>query len=234
VRVRAELVRHGIPHLTVVHPAPRGRSAAGPYARRMCDRYEQRALSVYTVICQYCGSVKDLKRRHTYCSVPCYSMAQRAHLTPHKRGYRAVMICAWCCEDCILRCRPSPTNPGIFCAPRCATLFLSWRRVKRHQGGTRGHLVKLHRMSRRGEITLRCVMCGFDRLVEWSPMIPAPKGGRDGHENGLWLCPNYHRLFDRHRLLPEEVARLPAHAQTAYHLGRTTPVGPGPRRRATT
>jgi HNH endonuclease len=189
---------------------------------------------VYTVVCQYCGSVKDVKRRQTYCSVRCYGLAQRAHLTPHTRGFRQMMVCVWCCEDYVIYRRPSLRNPQLCCSPRCARRLQGWRRCKQHHGGTRRQIEKLHRMRCRGDITLRCLICGFDRLLEWSHIIPASKGGRYSEHNGLWLCPNHHRLFDRHCLLPDEVARLPAQAQTAYRLGRTTPVGPGQRRRAAT
>ena len=183
---------------------------------------------MYTIVCGYCRTPKHVKKRtQKYCSARCYRLAQRAHLTPHQRGYCAVMICAWCCDDFVIRRRPSQRNPWMCCSTRCARLLQGWRRCKRHRGGTRGQLEKLHRMRRRGEITLRCVICGFDRLVEWSHIIPASKGGRYSEHNGLWLCPNHHRLFDRHRLSPDEVTQLPARPNSvpsgSYHPRRAWP-----------
>ena len=154
-----------------------------------------------TIVCGYCQTPKPVKTRgQKCCSVRCYGLAQRAHLTPHPRAYRAVMICAWYCDEFVIRRRVSWTAPGKFCSRRCANLFQGWRRTRRRQGGIRRRIERLHRMRRRGDITLRCVICGFDRFVEWAHVIPASKGGRYSAHNGLWLCPNHHRLFDRQLL----------------------------------
>ena len=43
----------------------------------------------------------------------------------------------------------------------------------------------------------RCVVCGFDEIVEVHHILPQHLGGTDDPENLVVLCPNHHALADR-------------------------------------
>lgn len=49
-----------------------------------------------------------------------------------------------------------------------------------------------------------CVLCGFNRYVEFAHVIPARRGGTIHPTNIIVLCPNHHSLFDRNLLNKEE------------------------------
>ena len=53
-----------------------------------------------------------------------------------------------------------------------------------------------------------CQICGFDRYIEKTHIIPARfEGPREPH-NLLDLCPNHHTLFDSNRLTWDEMAKI--------------------------
>lgn len=53
-----------------------------------------------------------------------------------------------------------------------------------------------------------CILCGFDRVVEYAHIIPARRGGTIHPDNIVPLCPNHHTLMDRDLLTSEESESL--------------------------
>jgi hypothetical protein len=49
-----------------------------------------------------------------------------------------------------------------------------------------------------------CAICGFERITAECHIIPRCYGGPDNIDNFIYLCPNHHHLFDKHRLTSEE------------------------------
>lgn len=43
----------------------------------------------------------------------------------------------------------------------------------------------------------KCIICGFDEVVEVHHIIPRRVGGDDSPENLILLCPNHHAMADR-------------------------------------
>lgn len=50
-----------------------------------------------------------------------------------------------------------------------------------------------------------CLICGFDRCVEYAHVIPAARGGTIHPDNIVPLCPNHHTLYDRQKLSHDEM-----------------------------
>ena len=61
----------------------------------------------------------------------------------------------------------------------------------------------------------RCVICGFSRVVDeahiantWKEAMTIFHGGNLTNKT-TYMCPNHHRLYDRHLLVDEEIESLP-------------------------
>jgi 5-methylcytosine-specific restriction endonuclease McrA len=63
----------------------------------------------------------------------------------------------------------------------------------------------------------RCAICGFqyDYVLDAAHIVPVSEGGEDTYANGLGLCPNCHRMFDKGLVLVDETGRIHIHPQRA-------------------
>ncbi len=71
----------------------------------------------------------------------------------------------------------------------------------------------------------RCAICGFqyDYILDAAHIVPVADGGTDTYDNGLGLCPNCHRMFDKGFLLVDETGHIfinPRHAEEYQQIGR--------------
>lgn len=53
-----------------------------------------------------------------------------------------------------------------------------------------------------------CLICGFDRAIDYAHIKPACEGGTIHPSNILPLCPNHHRLFDQKKLNELELLKI--------------------------
>ena len=53
-----------------------------------------------------------------------------------------------------------------------------------------------------------CLICKFDRVIEYAHIVPARNGGTIHPSNILPLCPNHHTLFDKGLLTAEELQAI--------------------------
>lgn len=63
----------------------------------------------------------------------------------------------------------------------------------------------------------RCAICGFqyDYVLDAAHIVPVAEGGTDTYDNGLGLCPNCHRMYDRGLILVDENGKIYLHPQRA-------------------
>ena len=54
----------------------------------------------------------------------------------------------------------------------------------------------------------QCVICGEQRVVDRSHIIPREHSGSNSENNMIYLCPNHHFLFDQARLSKEEFNKI--------------------------
>jgi hypothetical protein len=123
-----------------------------------------------------------------YCSVDCKNRAQVKRITVP-------------CDACGTPITGKPSrfrrNAHSFCNEKCAARWRTthvssirfWKSIQANQRAAYGHA---------------CVVCGWDRCVEYAHIIPAAKGGTVHIDNIVVLCPNHHVLFDRHELDADE------------------------------
>lgn len=59
----------------------------------------------------------------------------------------------------------------------------------------------------------KCVVCGFDEVVEVHHIIPRHLGGSDDPTNLVLLCPNHHALADKGMLYIKDINRKNSYQQ---------------------
>jgi hypothetical protein len=136
------------------------------------------------------------KRPHKriFCSVKCKNEGIRKNRTER---------CAHC-DKPVTRRRSSFYRAGakhIFCGRPCSGQWRSRNAVRLRFEVQ----IKPHQRAIYGAC---CVICAFDRYVEYCHIIPARDGGTIHPDNILVLCPNHHSLFDRNLLTHEESAKI--------------------------
>ncbi|MBN2303593.1 MAG: HNH endonuclease [Anaerolineae bacterium] len=79
---------------------------------------------------------------------------------------------------------------------------------------------------RRGILSVyqRCAICGFqyDYILDAAHIVPVAEGGTDTYDNGLGLCPNCHRMFDKGLILVDRDCRIyinPRYAEEYDQMG---------------
>ena len=131
------------------------------------------------------------RNSHT-CSWECSKISRRKPKTP---------IPCHHCGKVVFRKNPQRTpDKRVFCSRACVG---KWRtatpvnvlRPKSLAGPAA-------RLARFGPPV--CMICGYDRVIEYAHIIPHAKGGTLHPDNVLILCPNHHRLFDRDKLTDAE------------------------------
>ncbi len=75
------------------------------------------------------------------------------------------------------------------------------------------------------EIYERCAICGFqyDYVLDAAHIVPVAEGGTDTYDNGLGLCPNCHRMYDKGFILVDKTGEIYInlrHAEEYDQMGR--------------
>jgi len=71
----------------------------------------------------------------------------------------------------------------------------------------------------------QCAICDFqyDYIIDAAHIVPVADGGTDTYDNGLGLCPNCHRMYDKGLILVNGDGDISLHSEYAemYHkMGR--------------
>lgn len=59
----------------------------------------------------------------------------------------------------------------------------------------------------------KCLICGFDEIIEVHHIIPRAKGGTDDEDNLVVLCPNHHALADKGMLEIKDIQKTLGYPQ---------------------
>jgi hypothetical protein len=131
----------------------------------------------------------------------CYREWQR--LKTAARGQHKVSVK---CDHCGtgIKLFPSQVKPKNFCNRSCHS------RTKKHDnnGNWQGGKWKWFQAQVLRRDDYRCVICGFDQVVDVHHIVGRKRGGSDDPTNLLTLCPNHHRMADIGLIRVEHLARL--------------------------
>lgn len=149
--------------------------------------------------CAVCGDIFEVwpSAAHTRATCgkdECYRAWQG--LTSAARGRNKIVVkCDYCGSDVYIW--PSQQNQYNYCNRYCQDRHRStmdWR----GPNGTnwRGGNQKWWQEQAQIRDNHRCVICGFDIVVDVHHITPRSEGGTDDVSNLLTLCPNHHRMAD--------------------------------------
>ena len=174
----------------------------------------------YKFKCPTCGEEFSTTRSNQkFCSRQCYGWGQTLGLSSHKPRFSITRICQLCGKNFVRHRPPDQWNPAIYCSQNCANKAQGLQRVI-NRIDARGEEYKDIEKFREYE---KCVICEYDRFVELCKIIPGMNGGIYSWNNTIYLCPNHHRLFDNHLLLPDELAKLTDNIALLYNSGLSYP-----------
>lgn len=131
--------------------------------------------------CKSCGTTFAPKWSfgpHAYCSNACKDKGNNRKITkPCLRCGREMTNCK------------SLVSKRLFCSRACGNN--SDRRSPKFGRRSAAEVLRADKVYGKS-----CLVCGFDRLIEYAHILPASQGGTVHPGNILPLCPNHHSLFD--------------------------------------
>lgn len=151
--------------------------------------------------CEVCK--KPIRLYHRFCSRPCkfkwQTLAYKGRpgasrpgdQNPGWKGGKTFKTCPMCAKEF--------RGQRIHCSMACYT------KARWGTPATLGNRRHVHPKYKPMYGTC-CVICGFDRAIDFAHIVRAADGGTSHQDNILVLCPNHHRLFDKNRLNDEECA----------------------------
>lgn len=175
-------------------------------------------------ICEVCQKEFEVTasavryRPARFCSQKCTGRATSLGLI--KRPFTILHLK---CENCGKEYEIPRKNVGRLGKRKYCT-WDCWLQVRQKGIKTRSNsLIASRGCSRRRAKHESCQICGFSRFIEACYLRPISQGGSLEKENRIYLCPNHHRLFDNHLLLPDELLKLPDNTALLYNSGLSYP-----------
>jgi predicted RNA-binding Zn-ribbon protein involved in translation (DUF1610 family) len=95
----------------------------------------------------------------------------------------------------------------VFCGRLCLGIWHSKNAHSELLGNWKGGKWAVHRKAALERDTYRCVICGFDLIVDVHHITPRASGGADHYANLITLCPNHHKLADMRIINVEHLRR---------------------------
>lgn len=170
-------------------------------------------------ICKNCGQRFRLPRSMTkrpnhgagnYCSRKCSAIARFSGKPSWNRGKTKTITKP--CEYCGKPQTRKPSrfaNKRVFCNASCMQAYRLERSIQ-----PKFHIYHKNRHRYAKIFGSACIVCGFDRLIEYAHIIPMKLGGKSNKQNLLPMCPNHHNLFDRGLLNESEINLVDTYIRT--------------------
>lgn len=206
------------------HNGSRGMFCCHPcyieYRRK--DNAEYRTAQYVTLTCERCG--KTFKRRKseayrgakTFCSKTCAGSVTggvRFGNPPRPSVEKQ-------CEVCGSTYKAKASRPNSrYCSKACRIVAHSTKMVG--QGNSHykhGKSAACGISQARKHYEQKCIICGFDILVQVHHITPKAEGGTNDPANLAILCPNHHAMADRNMILRDTLFRLAEQARKSIPL----------------
>ena len=186
------------------------KSCYNDYRRTKPPEYKQ--AQYVDLVCPVCG--KEFKKRVAelahgrthYCSRTCAGNGAGGTVTQRSKPQPSVnKTCLQCGSE--FKVKPSRINETKFCSDACCRAYRSVHMVG--EGNPNHRHGKNQTSARRIAFTYypqKCVICGFDVVVNVHHITPKNEGGTNKPANLAVLCPNHHAMADLNLLNREELA----------------------------
>lgn len=134
-------------------------------------------------------------------AVECFKSWQS--MTSGARGqHKTEVACDFCGTP--LRRFPSQIKEKNYCNRSC----LSKTKTHDNNGNWQGGKWRWFQAQVLRRDNYRCVICGFDQVVDVHHIVGRKRGGTDEPSNLITLCPNHHRMADLGLIKVNHLARL--------------------------
>lgn len=143
--------------------------------------------------CPVCGKSFIAKRgtAKLTCSQECYVEWQR--MTTLARGINKVSVnCGYCGKE--IKLFPSQVHDLNFCNRFCLAKAIP--KNGNNNGRWKGGNSQYFRKQTMIRDNYKCVICGFDVVVDVHHITPRSMGGTNDFSNLITLCPNHHKMAD--------------------------------------
>lgn len=95
---------------------------------------------------------------------------------------------------------------GYFCSHKCYMKF--WKLDPENREKCNQWTKNSKRKFKDKIKKIGCVICGFDRAIDFAHIVSKKDGGKKDRFNTAILCPNHHRLYDRGLLTESEKKKI--------------------------
>lgn len=173
------------------------------------NRYKKTKKEMHTKKCPWCNTIFLAKRSNDiFCSNKCreynrrYKEKEKRKFFQLKTQKKAKKRCAWCNNEFSLE----RANQRCCCSV-CYEKYYDYHsrdgdkareRARKYYKNNRDKIMaNNYNISFKNykEITTKCVICGFDEIVDCHHIIPIKEGGKNELNNYVGLCPNHHKLI---------------------------------------
>lgn len=203
------------------------------YCSRKCAAQRQQK-AMADLVCPMCGKVfyrkpSERKSGKNYCSRTCSNQAQSKilqELPPESRKFPGIEKT---CEGCgkTYYTEPHRAAKSKYCSRPCALTSRFGPKEKKVDvsGNKNPNFRGTSNRTTARDNALRylgraCMICGWDTIVDVHHIIPRRHGGTNDIDNLIVLCPNHHKMADKHMLSEDKLksVTLAAIAQLSDRL----------------
>lgn len=209
-----------------------GKTITNRDAHRFCDRAcylayrrdhpEEFGKKEGEYTCAYCGK-EGIRRKPSqlrnavYCSRECSNRAQSEALAlhPELRDPGIRLTCQYCGQP--FYAKPYRADKAKYCSMACSHAYRFNKPFVKNSQDMRGTNNPNFRDARNrvtarlnglGHFGKKCMVCGFDAVVQVHHITPYREGGKNTVDNVIVLCPNHHAMADLNLITREELFTL--------------------------
>jgi len=136
----------------------------------------------------------------------CYREWQRLITTARGKN-KVTLICPQCGKRFCRWPAQIKDRDQVFCGRKCLGIWHSANAHANLLGNWKGGKWGVHKRAALERDNNRCVICGFDLIVDVHHITPKANEGADHYTNLITLCPNHHKLADMQIINVEHLRR---------------------------
>jgi len=176
---------------------------------RRTNQTEYRKVKYVTLTCAHCGKQferRDAEAKRTgmkFCSSQCAGTVSGGKASRTHPGKSYMKKCEWCGTEF----KVLASKPRKFCCRKCNDMARSTMYGGENNPNYRhGQNQTSAGYTARKRYDSKCILCGFDVVVQIHHIVPKNEGGTNEPENLAVLCPNHHAMAHKGLISRDELS----------------------------